>query len=80
MTIAVPLDCLDRLHQVRDELSTIWLAMGNTADMADDLLLDVREALNGTRQRLVDTCRAIEEAPRTCAAETRPVSPNRTAN
>ena len=52
---------INQLHQIKDELSTIWLALGNTTDMADDYLVDVREALNGTTNRLRDVCRAMEK-------------------
>lgn len=51
---------IDQLHQIKDELSTIWLALGNTTDMADDYLVDVREALNGTTNRLRHVCRVME--------------------
>lgn len=46
-------DSIDRLCQIRDELKTIWLALGNTADLTDDgLLTPVREHVNGLTGRL----------------------------
>ncbi|PWJ73855.1 hypothetical protein C7441_12539 [Pseudaminobacter salicylatoxidans] len=59
-TRAIPITAIDQLHQIRDELSVIWLALGNTADMAEDYMVDVREALYGTTNRLRDVCRAME--------------------
>lgn len=47
-------DAIDQIDQVIDELVTIWLAMGNLTDMADDYVITVREALNGTTNRLRD--------------------------
>lgn len=46
-------DSIDLLCQIRDELKTIWLALGNTVDLADDgLLTPVREHVNGIANRL----------------------------
>lgn len=46
-------DSIDLLCQIRDELKTIWLALGNTTDLADDgLLTPVREHVNGLTGRL----------------------------
>jgi hypothetical protein len=53
-TRMIPIDGIDQLDQIMDELRTIWLAMGNTTDMADDYLLNVREALNGTPEMGAD--------------------------
>ena len=62
-TRKIPIAAIDQLHQVRDELRTIWLALGNTADLDDDgVLTPVREALNGSTNRLEDACKQIEEA------------------
>ncbi|MEP9370488.1 hypothetical protein [Mesorhizobium sp. KR1-2] len=55
--IAAPakkIDAIDQIDQVIDELVTIWLALGNSTDMADDYVITVREALNGTTNRLRD--------------------------
>jgi hypothetical protein len=60
----VPFDCVDQIDQLLDELVTIWLALGNSADMADDYLVIVREALNGTTSRLRDVCREMEGGAR----------------
>ena len=30
------LDAIDALHQIRDELEVVWLALGNTADQGGD--------------------------------------------
>lgn len=49
-----PVDAIDQIDQVIDELVTIWLALGNSDDMADDYVITVREALNGTTNRLRD--------------------------
>jgi hypothetical protein len=63
MTRVIPLDAIDQLHQIHDELRTIWLAMGNTVDIDDDgYMVPSREALNGTTNRLDDTCKLIEAA------------------
>lgn len=60
-TRAIPIDAIDQLHQIRDELRTIWLAMGNTVDLDDDgVLTPVREALNGCTNRLEDACKLME--------------------
>lgn len=56
----IPLGCIDQIDQVVDELVTIWLALGNTNDMADDYLVTVREALNGVTSRLREARRAME--------------------
>ncbi|RWI60275.1 MAG: hypothetical protein EOQ93_03160 [Mesorhizobium sp.] len=57
----VPVTAIDQLHQVRDELRTIWLAMGNTVDLEDDgLLTPIREALNGSTNRLEAACHLME--------------------
>lgn len=55
-----PVDAIDQIDQVIDELVTIWLALGNSTDMADDHVITVREALNGTTNRLRDVCRSME--------------------
>lgn len=51
------IDAIDQLNQVRDELSTIWMALGNTTDMTPDTLLDIREALNWSTNRM---CHALD--------------------
>lgn len=56
----VPFNCVDQIDQLVDELVTLWLALGNTRDMADDYLVVIREALNGTTNRLRDVCREME--------------------
>lgn len=57
----VPIAALDQLHQVRDELRTIWLALGNTVDLDDDgLLTPIREALNGATNRMDAACQLME--------------------
>lgn len=56
----VPFNCVDQIDQLVDEMVTIWLALGNSADMADDYLVIVREALNGVTNRLRDVCRSME--------------------
>jgi len=59
----VPVSAIDQLHQVRDEQRTIWLAMGNTSDIDDDgTLTPIREALNGSTNRLIDACQLMERA------------------
>ncbi|MER9720985.1 MULTISPECIES: helix-turn-helix transcriptional regulator [unclassified Mesorhizobium] len=59
----VPLSAIDQLHQVRDELRTIWLALGNTSDLDDDgTLTPIREALNGSTNRLEDACQSMARA------------------
>ncbi|RWN28884.1 hypothetical protein [Mesorhizobium sp.] len=61
----IPIDAIDHLHQIIDELRTIWLAMGNTVDLDDDgVLTPVREALNGSTNRLDDVCKQISVAGR----------------
>lgn len=56
-----PVDAIDQIDQVIDELVTIWLALGNSTDMADDLVTTVREALNGTTNRLRDAMGSMLE-------------------
>lgn len=56
----IQIDAIDQLDQIVDEFRTIWLAMGNTTDMADDYLLNIREAMNGATNRLADVRKAIE--------------------
>jgi ABC-type transporter Mla subunit MlaD len=58
----IPLHAIDQLNQIENELSTIWLALGNTTDMVDDYLADIREALAGANFRLRDVRRAIADA------------------
>ncbi|BAV45734.1 hypothetical protein MesoLj113a_41800 [Mesorhizobium sp. 113-1-2] len=60
-TRTIPVDAIDHLHQIGDELRTIWLAMGNTVDLEDDgVLTPVREALNGSTNRLEDVCKLMQ--------------------
>ena len=47
--------------QIENELRTIWLALGNTTDLAEDYLCDVREAVNGVTNRLDEACTAMEK-------------------
>lgn len=61
----IPIDCIDQLRQIENELRTIWLALGNTTDIAEDYLCDVREAVNGVTNRLDETCKVMEG--RSCA-------------
>jgi ABC-type transporter Mla subunit MlaD len=60
----IPVGCMDQLDQIGNELTTIWLALGNTTDIAADYLVDVREALNGVALRLREVRREMEEGPR----------------
>lgn len=62
-------DSIDRLCQIRDELKTIWLALGNTGDLTDDgLLMPVREHVNGLTNRLHDVIEDMsDEALKACA-------------
>lgn len=61
-TRVVPLACLDQMHQLKNELQTVWLALGNTQDLEDDgLLVPIREAVNGITNRLSATLRAMGE-------------------
>lgn len=43
-TRTIPLDAIDQLHQFSDELTTIWLALGNTADLENDGTLTPRRS------------------------------------
>lgn len=68
---ANPADPIDLLCQIRDELKTIWLAMGNTVDLSDDgLLTPVREHVNGLANRLHNVIEDMsDEALKGCATK-----------
>lgn len=70
---ANPADPIDLLCQIRDELKTIWLAMGNTVDLSDDgLLTPVREHVNGLTNRLHDVIEDMsDEALKACTKQQR---------
>ena len=57
----ISIACIDQLRQIENELRTIWLALGNTTDLAEDYLRDVREAVNGVTNRLDEACTAMEK-------------------
>lgn len=61
-------DSIDLLCQIRDELKVIWLALGNTMDLADDgLLTPVREHVNGLSGRLHNVIEDMsDEALKAC--------------
>lgn len=47
------LDAEDQIDRAIDDLWTIWLALGNSADLPDDgLIRPIRESLNEVRNRL----------------------------
>ena len=41
-----PPDAVDRLHQIKDELRVIWLALGNPEN-AEGYLTEIGEHVNG---------------------------------
>lgn len=56
--------CIDQIDQIGNDLTTIWLALGNTTDMADSYLVDVREAVNGVAFRLREVSRQMVDDAR----------------
>jgi hypothetical protein len=58
----IPLHAIDQIDRIGNEITTIWLALGNETDMSEDYLIDIREALNAARWRLREVRRAIEDA------------------
>ncbi len=46
------LDALDQLNEIRNALWTTWLALGNTTDMDEDHLVNVRESLGQSAARM----------------------------
>lgn len=58
----VPLDAIDQLDQIRDELRVIWLALTN-ADQAEGYIVEIGEAVNGVTRRLAETCKLMEAQP-----------------
>lgn len=58
------LDALDQLNEVRNALWTIWMALGNSADMDEDHLVNVRESLGQSAARMeqaLDTLQRREQ-------------------
>lgn len=53
-----PLDAVDQLHQIKDELRVIWLALGN-AENAEGYLTEIGEHVNGLANRLDDICQQM---------------------
>lgn len=67
-----PPDPIDQLCQIRDELRTAWLALGNTVDLPDDgLLTPVREHINGLANRLHDVVEDMSDQAFRAASERR---------
>ena len=55
---ATPLDAIDRLHQIKDELRVIWLALGNPENAAG-YLTEIGEHVNGLANRLDEVCQQM---------------------
>lgn len=53
-----PPDAVDRLHQIKDELRVIWLALGNPEN-AEGYLTEIGEHVNGLADPLDDICRQM---------------------
>lgn len=64
MSIAINIDHLDAMHQLRDEMHVVWLALGNETDMSESALYRIREHVNGIHLRFSDICKEIDAAPR----------------
>lgn len=55
----IPVDCLDDLHQIKDELIVVWCALTNP-NHGDECVLPIAEHVNGIKNRLGATLEAME--------------------
>lgn len=54
------LDAVDQLNEVHNVLWTIWMALGNSADMDEDNLVNVRESLGQSAVRMEQALDALQ--------------------
>lgn len=58
-TRPVPLDCIDALHLLRDELHVVWCAL-LCENHAEECIIPISEAVNGIKDRLARTLKQME--------------------
>lgn len=56
-----PIECIDDLNQLKDELQVVWCALTNPSH-AEECVVQIAEHVNGIRSRLRTTIRTLEGA------------------